>query len=131
MLLALRTPTLNTWTVTQPEVVWTVRLADSGTAAVPVAGVSLADTSPALTVACNRVDPAAALPAGESAPAWPECAPWPLAAEERVPPVRWLAASQAEPARAKPTTVAITHMPMCRRPDRGPGGLRCRVAVLV
>jgi hypothetical protein len=45
--------------------------------------------------------------------------------------VRWLAASQAEPARAKPTTVAITQMPMCRRRDRGRDGLRCLVAVLV
>src|SRR5689334_25372855 len=84
----------------------------------------------------NGVDPAAAC--------WPRCPPWPVAdvcerspstlpaaAEEGAAPVKWLAVSQAETARASPTTVAATHMPLCRRLDGGGDGLRCRIAVLV
>ena len=55
----------------------------------------------------------------------------PIAAEEGAAPVKWLAVSQAETARANPTTVAATHAPLCRRPDGGGDGMRCRTAVLV
>jgi hypothetical protein len=57
-----------------------------------------------------------------------------MAAEEGVPPVQWLEASQAEPTaepiRAEPATVAATHTRRCRRADAGGGGLACRMALL-
>src|SRR5215472_18402597 len=61
LFLASRAPTLSTCTWTQPDSECTLRVTDSGTPAVPVAGASLADTMLSLTVACNGVDPAAAL----------------------------------------------------------------------
>jgi hypothetical protein len=86
-----------------------------------------------LTVACKGVDPAAALLARDPVPAVCERSAFTLvmAVGEGVSPVKWLAVSQAEQASTKPTTVATTHPPMCRRPDAGGDGLHCRAAVLV